>query len=930
MFLKEYFQIFLTLISIQEILTFSALDEDYIKDFIKSRKLREAGFNDFNLTSMLDTSIHDGLSISIDAASIHRRQRSAKKLDHYDVVINGFGESYRMTLKHTTSVLHPSATILTIDDDGETQWQGEHPNCFLIGDVHSHNGSVSASFCNELAGIMATDEHELYFEVLPHHIRRRSTIKVLKHTALLARKKQDRSKLASLKLENDYVNIDKGDTNVHKRRKRSVPSTSFTIEMAVYCDADFMTNHLHPTSTSDRVAAMIVKYNAVALEWGRSDVLGYTVTLSLKLLTFYDTNPSWYNTSTNLGVPLNSICTGTKNGLAYDHVHLHTGVKNPSLGGVAFQSRVCSVSFRCGVSSDGVTTYVTTAHEIGHNMGMLHDSDRGCTSPNVGVMGGAGVGWSTCSINDMDTMLQTGNHNCLWEENISDSEIDPVELKTVTLEPDLPGQYLTNDEICEKMYGSGFHYREYPHLIQTICNIYSCVDLNTNQNSVKTYGRMYKQSQSIAGSYCADNKICFDGSCQPWSAAQITNPEVRAGAWSGWGSWTTCSRTCGRGMSFRKRKCDNPTPKNHAPCEGNEHDAEGCNVTSCAGDSPKDSELIKQRATETCAYLINNNIISGTFYTTEGQIYSSFKHGVCEVECTAVDGYTIPSFTRFGLIEHGTPCPGTLDNPDSHNYPRRPGFYWACLEGYCQKFDCANTLNSRVYDGCGVCNGNNDTCVIRTGTMSDAITIWTRTEMTTIPVGAYNIEMSFVWNNNKKYYIEIYTKEGTKIIASSSSAGDPARIFETGDNPVSYGGTLWHFEYLTQIMYAKGPLDTPVVVKIYNYGSSVANTGVHYFYSVPLNTTTSGTTTTTYKPESTRTYTTIQSQTPEPTGMNTTIQSQTPGSTHTDTTIQSQTPGSSKEEDHVLSKDSLETNAVATSKSNFIIALSCFLCLCIT
>ena len=29
-------------------------------------------------------------------------------------------------------------------------------------------------------------------------------------------------------------------------------------------------------------------------------------------------------------------------------------------------------------------------------------------------------------------------------------------------------------------------------------------------------------------------------------------------------------------------------------------------------------------------------------------------------------------------------------------------------------------------------------------------------------------------------------------------------------------------------------------------------------------------------------------------------------------------------------KDSLETNAVATSKSNFIIALSCFLCLCIT
>ena len=52
---------------------------------------------------------------------------------------------------------------------------------------------------------MATGEHELYFEVLPHHIRRRSTIKLLKHTALLARKIQDRSKLASLKLENGIV-----------------------------------------------------------------------------------------------------------------------------------------------------------------------------------------------------------------------------------------------------------------------------------------------------------------------------------------------------------------------------------------------------------------------------------------------------------------------------------------------------------------------------------------------------------------------------------------------------------------------------------------------------------------------------------------------------------------------------------------------------
>ena len=148
----------------------------------------------------------------------------------------------------------------------------------------------------------------------------------------------------------------------------------------------------------------------------------------------------------------------------------------------------------------------------------------------------------------------------------------------------------------------------------------------------------------------------------------------------------------------------------------------------------------------------------------------------------------------------------------------------------------------------------------------------------------------------------------------------------------------WCFIYLRFIFLLTSPFlyiyDVPSHVHFFVGGSIKSilwghwfsiwlkvNVGINCYYPFlnifsNLVATTSGTTTTTYKPESTR--------------MNTTIQSQTPGSTHTDTTIQSQTPGSSKEEDHVLSKDSLETNAVATSKSNFIIALSCFLCLCIT
>ncbi|CAC5361473.1 ADAMTS18 [Mytilus coruscus] len=804
-----------------KVLAKSLFEDSHLNEFINSRKMGEDGFNEFELTSVQEvTRSHQQ---SLDASSIHRRRRSVDSTESYDIEISAFGESYKMTLQHTKSVLHPSAKVSIITDEEETEWNGDHPDCFLIGNVHSHDGTVSASFCEELRGMMSTSQHELHFEVLPHHIRKQSTLSSKQHTTVIARKRREDLMFSDLRQQND---INQTEYNHKRKQKRSVPSNDVTIELAVYCDADFLTYKLPTTNMNRRVEIMLCKYNAVQCEWSRADVLNYNVTLSIKLLTFLDTNPSWYNASTSLSDPLNTICTETQAGLAYDHVHVHTGIPNPELGGLAYQSQVCNARYRCGVSADGITTYVTTVHEIGHNMGMLHDADRNCLSPDVGIMGGAGVGWSTCSVNDMNTMLQTGNHGCLWIDNIADNEVTPASLLGKPLVPELPGQLKTADEICEQLYGSGFRYREYPNVVDPSCNLYSCV----NHNVGNAHGQMFKQSNSITGLYCEDQKICFGGACVDWSEAQLTNPEVRAGGWSDWEAWTTCSRTCGRGMIYRRRICNNPTPKNNATCDGNEYEAQGCSLTPCVGDNSIDSNLIIQRATETCQRLIDNNIINGTEYTASGTIYSSLKHGVCEVLCESAPGYTRPDFTRFGLIENGTPCPGTLETADANQYSRRPGFYYACLEGYCQKFDCANTLNYGVFDGCGVCNGDNSTCIIRKGNFTDDVAQWGQREWTEIPVGAYNIEISFVYNDMKNYYTEIYTKEGTPII--TSSVDDDSRIFQTGNSPVSFGGTLWHNDAYVAIMHTKGPLTEPVIVKVYSFGSN-SNTGMKYIYSVP-------------------------------------------------------------------------------------------------
>lgn len=49
-----------------------------------------------------------------------------------------------------------------------------------------------------------------------------------------------------------------------------------------------------------------------------------------------------------------------------------------------------------------------------------------------------------------------------------------------------------------------------------------------------------------------------------------------------------------------------------------------------------------------------------------------------------MSGYKTPTFTRFGLMPQGAPCPGILDRMDLKDWPRRQGYSAGCLDGYCQ------------------------------------------------------------------------------------------------------------------------------------------------------------------------------------------------------------------------------------------------------
>ena len=54
------------------------------------------------------------------------------------------------------------------------------------------------------------------------------------------------------------------------------------------------------------------------------------------------------------------------------------------------------------------------------------------------------------------------------------------------------------------------------------------------------------------------------------------------GGWSAWGSYDTCSRSCGGGTKYRQRSCNSPSPQyGGSTCPGSSSQSDSCNSNSC-------------------------------------------------------------------------------------------------------------------------------------------------------------------------------------------------------------------------------------------------------------------------------------------------------------------------------------------------------------
>ncbi|XP_061163035.1 A disintegrin and metalloproteinase with thrombospondin motifs 5-like isoform X2 [Saccostrea echinata] len=727
--------------------------------------------------------------------------------DSMKVMFEYSGEKFSLELTKPENILHPSAEIVTLTNSSTLRWKDAHPDCFLTGTVTSHHGIASLSICDKIFGIISTPEYKLHMQSLPVSTSKR-------YTPIIIAQHEDKVSCSNSATENL--------TEHNGRSRRSVPSHNITIELAVYTDAAY-TQTMLVTDFTERLQHILMKYHAVQMEWSRSGMLGYNTKLVLKKVHFYDTDPASFDPSTTLlGDVLSKFCAATTNDGQFDIRYMHVGLQNLDVLGRAYQNGVCDQQYNCGVdTATGAASFAATAHEIGHLMGMLHDSDRGCSGSDIGVMGGYGTGWSSCSKKDMDTLLQSGSKTCLWEENIPSKDV-PANIADITLNPIIPGQMYSPDQICELKYGSGFRFRKYPKL--GVCVQYTCANHDYQQSN---YGQMFKETTSIYGMYCDTNKICFKMDCVDASTAKLSSLVERQGGWSQWGAWTGCSRTCGRGVNYRRRKCDNPAPINFEGCPGDEYEAEACNKEPCPNDSTDQTTLRNQRAGETCKRLRDNNVIKPDQYLETGSRYSDTADGQCEVTCDPAPGHTIPSFTRFGFMPDGVACVGGSSAWDLNNWPRQSGSYYMCLDGLCQRFGCDDRFNGEVFDECGKCGGDNSSCAVVSKIDNQQQNKGERRTLAFLPEGAFNIQFWFTYADMKKNFLEVYDKTGNVILASMIAS---SWKFDTRTEPILFAGTEWYYFFFDQFLHAKGPLNESCEIKLFQNEAN-GNVGVNFMYS---------------------------------------------------------------------------------------------------
>ncbi|KDR23512.1 A disintegrin and metalloproteinase with thrombospondin motifs 7, partial [Zootermopsis nevadensis] len=454
--------------------------------------------------------------------------------------------------------------------------------------------------------------------------------------------------------------------------------------------------------------------------------------------------------------------------------------------GVAHVGGMCQPDRSCNVNEDnGITLAHTITHEMGHNFGMYHDTEKiGCSRRQGNTLhvmtpsfeaDAIEVAWSSCSRRDITNFLDQGSGQCLEDEPTQNDYNYP----------DLPPGAMYNAEHqCRLQFGT--HTTAVCTPLEEICSRLWCVVEGACTTMLRP---------AAAGTHCGKHMWCLNQQCVTIGE----RPEAIHGGWSDWGSWSECSRTCGAGVSITERQCDHPVPAFGGKfCVGERRRYRVCNTEPCPDGVPS------FRAVQCSNY--NGQEFHGRNYTW---LPYFDKTEPCELYCTDTDDTVIVPWGDS--VIDGTPCNvGTRD---------------MCISGICKRVGCDWEVDSVAReDRCGVCHGDGSQCKTQKG-------VYTKREGTgykeivVIPAGSRNIKVEEV--GNSRNYIGIGSATSGRFFLNGKR-----QITLAGEYQVAGTPALYERERDWEKVRIPGPIKEDILIYLI-YRGRYRNFGLKYEYTVP-------------------------------------------------------------------------------------------------
>ncbi|XP_054629800.1 A disintegrin and metalloproteinase with thrombospondin motifs 3 isoform X2 [Dunckerocampus dactyliophorus] len=776
--------------------------------------------------------------------------------------ITAFGKEFHLRLRPNSRLVAPGATVEW--HDGRAFRNGSryeapanrseasegmerilhrellNTDCTFVGDITDVPGaSVAINNCDGLAGMIRTDSDEYFIEPLErgtqeledqgrvHVVYRRSAVLqspsdvwVDYQTAALREAELDVPGTV------DTVARQINDTvQRQRRRRRDAGENDYNIEILLGVDDSVVRFH-----GKEHVQNYLLTLMNIVNEIYHDESLGVHINVVLvrMIMLGYAKSISLIERG-NPSRSLENVCRwafGQQKGDP-DHAEHHDhaifltrqGFGPTGMQGYAPVTGMCHPVRSCTLNhEDGFSSAFVVAHETGHVLGMEHDG-QGNRCGDETAMGSVMAPlvqaafhryhWSMCSGQELKRYIHT--YDCLLD--------DPFKHDWPQI-PELPGINYSMDEQCRFDFGVGYKictsFRTFDPCKQLWCshpdNPYFC----------KT-----KKGPPLDGTECAPGKWCYKGHCMWKNPHQVKQD----GGWGSWSKYGSCSRSCGTGVRFRTRQCNNPVPANGGQdCVGLNYEYQLCNTHDC----PKHFEDFRAQQCQ-----LRNSHFE---FQNAKHHWLPYEHTDankrCHLHCQSKETGDVSYMKQ--LVHDGTRC----------SYKDA---YSVCVRGECVKVGCDKEIGSnKVEDKCGVCGGDNSHCRTVKGTFTRTPKKAGKTRGAfSLPKGARNVFLNesylkmFLIPPGARHVIIQEHEASPQILAIKNQATGHYILNGKGEELKSRSfidlGVEWHYiiEEDVETLHTDGPLHDPVVVLIIPKDNETRSTLMYKYIihedSVPIN-----------------------------------------------------------------------------------------------